>query len=160
MSTIPPVSLSKLYTDLDFLAGISDKQKYCFGSRYYTDLSWMGIMYRIKDNEKQDVNGISKMELICKDAAEQWETYKNHKIFGYTLLTKIITARHGLQRCVETYESQQRPVTSSNVKNRAILLLDNIIPYDRKIKEGIIQPDVQIDDFITGYHTPTGESTI
>ena len=141
MTTVPPVSLSTLYTDLDFLAGISDKQKYCFGGRYYTDPGWIGLLFRLKDNEKQDVNGISKMELICKDAAEQWETYKNNRLFGPTLMNKVIAARHGLQRCVNTYESLQKITTASNIKNRAILLLDNIIPHDRKLREGIIQPE-------------------
>lgn len=146
MSSVPPVSLSTLYIDLDFLAGINDKQKYCFGGRYYTDPGWIGTFFRLRDNEKQDVNGIAKMESICKDAAEQYETYKCNKIFGPTLLNKIIAARHGLERCVNTYQSNQKVVTASNITNRAILLLDNIIPHERKIKEGIIQPENEEDE--------------
>lgn len=138
MSTVPPVSLANLYNDLDFLAGIRDKQKYSFGKRFYTNLDWIGVAYRIRDGEKQDVNGISIMEQICVNASQQWDSYRNNHIFGPELLNKMVAARHGLKRCVDTYESEQKTVSASSIKNRAILLLDNAIPLQRKIKEGIV----------------------
>lgn len=138
MSNAPPVSLKKLYDDLDFLSGIKDRQKYCFSKRYYTNLSWLDYVWRKLDGENQDVNGIAAMETICMDAGQQFETYHKHPIFGIQLLDKMVSARHGLQRCSNTYDSLQRTVTASSIKNRGILLLDNTIPYDRKVREGIV----------------------
>ena len=138
MSRVPTVSLSNLYTDLDFLAGIQDGQKYCFGKRFYVSMDWVGSLLRTIHNESQSVNGISIMENICTNAAQQYDSYCNNKIFGPTLLKKIIAARHGLSRVVRTYQSIQQNVTASNILNRAILILDNTIPIHIKIKEGII----------------------
>lgn len=136
--SVAPISLTNLFTDLDFLAGIQDKQKYCFAKRYYVTLNWLGAIFRILDSEAQDINGIATMEAICTNASEQWTTYKNNKTFGPTLLNKIVAARHGLNKCALTYESLQKNVTASNIRSRAILTLDNTIPYERKIKEGIV----------------------
>lgn len=146
MSTVPPVSLQNLYNDLDFLAGIKDKQKYSFNKRYYTNLDMMGWVWRKLDGENQEINGISTMESICTNAAQQWDTYKNKKPFGAMLLDKIVAARYGLDRVVKTYDSLQNTVYSSNIRNRGIIILDGVIPEERKIKEGFIPPPYHEDD--------------
>lgn len=138
MSSVPPISLQNLYVDLDYLSGIHDNQKYNFSGRYYSNDDWLGYVLRKFGGESQDVYGIACMENICKNAAEQWDTYKDNKIFNSTLLNKIVAARHGLERCRKTYETKQKTHTSTSITNRAILILDSAIPYDRKISEGII----------------------
>ena len=159
MSAVPPVSLKNLYDDLDFLGGIKDKQKYSFSKRYYSGLGWSDYFWRRLDGENQDVNGIYAMESICINSVQQWDTYHNHQVFGIQLLDKMVIARHGLQRCVNTHDSLQKTVSSSSIKNRAILLLDNAIPYDRKVKEGIILiADISFDTrkrvFSTSHQSP------
>lgn len=138
MTSVPPISLKNLYDDLDFLGGIKDKQKYSFSKRYYSGLGWADYFWRRIDGENQDINGIAAMESICTNASQQWDVYKNHDVFGSQLLDKMVSARHGLQRCVNTHDSLQKTVSSSSIKNRSILLLDNAIPYERKVREGII----------------------
>lgn len=138
MSSVPPVSLQNLYVELDFLAGIHDNQKYNFSGKYYVNNDWMGFLWRKLDGENQDVYGVACMENICKNAAEQWDTYRDNRIFNVTLLNKIVAARHGLERCRKTYESKQKTHTSSSITNRAILILDGAIPQERKLTEGII----------------------
>lgn len=146
MSNAPPISLKKLYNDLDFLGGIKDKQKYCFVGRCYVGLGWDGTFWRSWYRESQDIIGISAMESICMDACQQWDTYINHRVFGNQLLDKMVAARHGLQRCADTYYSIQKTIVCDEIKNRAILLLDNTIPYDRKVREGIVLiPDTAED---------------
>lgn len=134
----PPISLTKLYNDLEFLGGIGDNQKYSFGERKYTNNDYFATVFRAFRSESQDVNGILNMENICTDAIEQYKVYIDHKVFGKKLLDSIIKARHGLSRCVTTYRTLQRLTTATNIETRAIFLLDNIIPEDRKISEGII----------------------
>lgn len=138
MSTTPPVSLQNLYVELDYLAGIRDRQKYNFTDRTYVNDDWIGFLWRKWGGENQDIYGISVMENICKNAAEQFIQYKNDEVFGNELLDKMVSARHGLERCRVTYESKQKTNTVSNIKNRGILVLDNAIPIERKLKEGII----------------------
>lgn len=156
--SVAPVSLTNLFTDLDFLAGIQDKQKYCFAKRYYVTLNWLGAIFRIIDSEAQDINGIAVMESICSNAAEQWVTYKSNRTFGPTLLNKIVAARHGLNRCAITYESLQKNVTASNIRSRAILTLDNTIPYERKLKEGIILENEENKDEEITYQSDSKEN--
>lgn len=120
------------------MAGIGDNQKYCFKKRTYTNNDWIATFYRAFEGESQDISGITFMESICTDAAEHYETYKSHNIFGQKLLDSIVKARHGLSKCSDTYVSLQKLTTASNIKIRAIFLLDNIIPKERKIAEGII----------------------
>lgn len=85
----------------------------------------------------QSVNGLATMKSIVKNAGEQYEQYSDHKYFGATLLDKIVGARHGLERIAKTYDNVGKNVDASNIRNTAILALDNIIPEDRKISEGI-----------------------
>lgn len=136
-NTVPPVSLANLFRDLDYLAGIGDSQKYCFVHRTYINNGLFSSIYRAFYAESQDTNGISIMENICIDATQQYERYKNNKTFGKPLLDRIVRARHGLNRCKNTYTSLQKGTTASNIEIR-ILTLDNIIPEQRKIDEGII----------------------
>lgn len=133
----PTVSLAKLYADLEFLGGIGDKQKYSFVDRKYINTDWVAIIYRHYINESQDVNGILNMENICTDAVEQYNSYKNDRVFGPKLLDTIVKARHGLSKCATTYKTLQRLTTASNIEIKAIFLLDNIIPEHRKELEGI-----------------------
>lgn len=134
----PTVSLAKLYADLEFLGGIGDKQKYSFVDRKYINTDWAAIIYRHYINESQDINGILNMENIATDAVEQYNSYKSDRIFGPKLLDTIVKARHGLSKCAATYKTLQRLTTASNIEIKAIFLLDNIIPENRKIAEGII----------------------
>jgi len=134
----PTISLSKLYGDLDFLAGIGDNQKYSFIERKYINNDLFAILFRHYRNESQDINGITNIETICTDAVEQFNFYKDNKIFGPKLLDSIIKARHGLNKCANTYKTLQRLTTASNIEIKGIFLLDNIIPDERKISEGII----------------------
>lgn len=137
-SYVPTESLQNLFTDLDFLSLAMDGQKPCFKGRYYTNAdSWIGSLFRMKDGEIQSVNGLATMKSIVKNAGEQYGQYSNHKYFGSTLLEKIVGARHGLERIAKTYDNVGKNVDASNIRNTAILALDNIIPEDRKISEGI-----------------------
>lgn len=138
---VPNTALSSLYDDLDFLGGIMDNQKYCFGKRYYVGLDWYGIFLRMRDSESQDINGSFIMGNICTNTAQQWDVYKDHPVFGKILLDKIIKARHGLARVIKTYKSIQKNVTASSIENKAIIILDNLIPHHIKINEGILLPD-------------------
>lgn len=137
-STTASISLQNLYLDLDYLAGINDRQKYNFGTRSYVNDDWFGVFWRKFEGENQDIHGIALMENITKNAAEQWETYKTHRVFGIELLDKMVSARHGLERARKTYSDKQKTNTASNIKIRAINVLDNAIPQERKLSEGII----------------------
>lgn len=134
----PPVSLVKLYGDLEFLGGIGDNQKYCFGKKTYINNGWIATFWRAIEGESQDINGIATMESICTDAGEHYNHYKNSITFGPKLLDSIVKARHGLGKCVATYRTLQKLTTATNIEIRAIFLLDNIIPEERKLSEGII----------------------
>lgn len=138
MTTTPPVSLLNLYVQLDYLAGIKDRQKYNFTDKTYVNDDWIGFIWRKWGGDNQDIYGISIMANICENAAQQYLVYKENNVFGKELLDKMISARHGLERCRVTYDTKQKTNTVSNIKNKAILVLDNAIPYERKIEEGII----------------------
>lgn len=149
MSTKPTVSLSKLYTDLEFLGCIGDNQKYSFVDRKYINNDWLAIIFRHYKQESQDINGIMNMQSIATDAVEQYKANEANVVFGPKLLDSIVKARHGLSKCVATYRTLQRLTTASNIEINAIFLLDNIIPEDRKIEEGIIHKqkiETNLDD--------------
>lgn len=133
-----PESLLDLFTDLDFLAGIADNQKYCFGKRYYAGIDWYGSLLRIRDNESQDVNGIAAMTRICSNASQQLKIYKNNEKYKQSLIKKMVAARHGLSRVVKTYKSFQKHSTAGNIVNRPMMILDYAIPDSIKTSEGII----------------------
>jgi hypothetical protein len=136
-TTTAPISLQNLFLDLDYLAGIKDRQKYNFTSRSYVNDDWVGFFWRKMEGETQDIHGISAMENITKNAAEQWITYKKHNTFGPELLDKMVDARHGLERARVTYADKQKTNTASNIKIRAIQVLDNAIPESKKLEVGI-----------------------
>lgn len=146
MTTIPTESLTILYTDLGFLAAAMENQKPCFKGRYYVDKnSWIGSLYRLKDVEGQDVSGISNMVSICRRANEHYSSLNEGDNYGEILLEKIIDARKGLERIARTYESLGKTISSENIKNQAILLLDSALPNDVKIREGFkIAPRIQV----------------
>lgn len=137
MSSVAPVSLQNLYVDLDYLSGIGNNQKYNFIDRTYINDDWIGYLWRKLGGENQDIYGISIMENICKNAAEQWENYKDNTKFNSILLDKMVAARQGLDRCKSTYEQRHKTSTAGNINNRAIMVLDSAIPLERKIEEGI-----------------------
>lgn len=137
-STTAPISLQNLFLDLDYLAGINDRQKYCFSSRTYINDDWVGTLWRKWGGENQDIYGIAMMDNIAKNAAEQYVSYEKHRVFGPELLDKMVAARHGLERARKTYAEKQKTNTASNIKIRAINVIDNAIPESRRLSEGIL----------------------
>jgi hypothetical protein len=137
MTSKPSVALAKLYVDLEYLGGISNNQKYCFGKRTYINNGWIATVYRLIENESQDVNGLSTMESIVTDAGEQYNHYKDDKTFGPKLLDSIVKARHGVFKCATTYRTLQKLTTASNIEVMIVFVLDNIIPDERKLSEGL-----------------------
>ena len=138
MSSIPSESLQKLFNDLDFLSASLTNQKPCFKNRFYVDSdSWIGYFWRRIDGENQANSGNSEINSICRNASENYESYKNNKFFGIILLNKIVEARKGLDRIRNTYKKLNQISTVSSINNN-ILILDNVIPIDRKITEGFL----------------------
>jgi hypothetical protein len=83
-----------------------------------------------------DVTGIGKINSIAKVACENWSHYERTQ-FAKTLMDKIVGARHGLARLANTYESLDKPVSANSIRISGVLVLDMIIPPDRKRLEGI-----------------------
>jgi len=138
MNYIPTISLQKLFEDLDFLSQGLPGQKPCFRRRYYVDkTSWVGTFCRMVDQESQATLGNILISNICKSACEHYESYKNHPYFKEILMDKIIRARQGLARIAETYDSVGQFTTATNIRNSGILMLDGVIPKDKKIQIGI-----------------------
>jgi hypothetical protein len=138
MTCIPTESLKNVFIDLDFLSGIMENQKYCFKNRYYVDKkSIFGSIVRMIDSECLDISGITKIGSICKNAVELFETIQI-PTFKNILQEKIISARKGLERTAITYETLNKNVTASNIRNQGILLLDGVLSNEIKLKEGFI----------------------
>lgn len=137
-SVIPPESLINLIMNLEFLGGISNNQKYCFVTKQYVPNIWYYSIWRSFLGESQETNGIATMERICRDASEQWNVYRNNNNFRELLLDAIVKSRHGLQRCHDNYLSLQKTQTATSIRLKSIGPLDNLIPEERKITEGII----------------------
>lgn len=149
--TVPTVHLDDLFGRLDFLALALPGQKPCFKGEYYIDkqslyspTTWLGPIWRSIDGEKQDVTGNVEITKICTNAAQTYASYKDEDNFGPMLLDKIINARQGLARIAQTYDSIGKRVTASAIRNSGIFILDNIIPHERKILEGIVLPPVVV----------------
>lgn len=138
MTSIPPESLSALFVELDFLAASMPNQKPCFKKKYYVAAdSWMGYMWRRLDGEEQPISGNNKISSICRNASELFPSYGTNKFFGDIFLTKIVEARKGLVRIRDTYKALRDISTESSV-NTSILILDGLIPIERKIIEGFL----------------------
>lgn len=142
MSNLPE-NLRLLLNNLDLLAGVKDNQKISFKSRTYYDKDglmnishWLGVFERTLSGERMEVNGIAEISSICKVSTELYEQYKDHRVYGKTLLDKIVEARKGLGRLKVTYESIGKGLVASSINVSGILLLDSIIPDSRKIEEG------------------------
>lgn len=137
-NAIPPVALKKLLLDLDFLAKIPANHKYCFTTRQYVPNTWYFGFYRRFLGEKQEINGNSSMDEICRDTVEQWKRYKNHSKFRNMILDEIVSARQGVQRCRDNYSTLQKTQLAKEIDILIIGPFDNIIPEQRKYDEGII----------------------
>lgn len=142
MSSLPE-NLRLLFNGLDLLAGVNDNQKISFKSKSYYDKDgifnishWMGVFERTISGERMEVNGISEISSICKVATELYPQYSKNKTFGKTLIDKIVDARKGLGRLKLTYETIGKTLVASSINTSGILLLDSIIPNQRKINEG------------------------
>ena len=147
MASIPTIHLQSLFGDLDFLSGAKDGQKPCFRSRCYVDrTSWMGSGFRLIQGESQSSFGNTEIDTICKNASETYGTYHSDTRFGKILLDKIVAARQGLLKIAKTYEAIGKDTEARNIRNSGILILDAIIPEDRKLKEDIILTRVDEDN--------------
>ena len=132
------VTTKNLFDDLDFIAGIMDGCKPCFGKRYYVSSdSWVGTFWRTLEGEKQATLGNSKIDEICRNASETYAAIKNGP-YGKTLNEKIIKARIGLTRLVATYESLGKYPIANSIRNSGILVLDELISTADKIKYGFM----------------------
>lgn len=167
--SVLPENLKILLDNLDLLAGVKDNQKISFKSKTYYDKDgifnishWLGVFERTISGERMDVNGIAEISSICKVAVELFPMYKDNKIFGSTLLDKIVEARRGLGRLKLTYESIGKQLVASRINNSGILFLDSIIPHDRKVKEGFCtdQSHVKDESFDTREKKLSDASTI
>lgn len=156
--SIPPESLQDLFVDLDFISSAMIGQKPCFKNRYYVSGdSYVGYWLRRLDGENQGVNGNSKINSICRNASESYLSYGNNVYYGSALLDKIVEARKGLDRIRSTYRNLNQISTVSSINN-SILILDNVIPKDRKIFEGFLKGPASIkinnDNFLIDNVTP------
>jgi hypothetical protein len=140
-SLIPPESLQNLFNDLDFLSASSVNQKPCFKNRFYVNNDLFGYILRKIDGENQCVNGNSSINSICRNASETYMAIKDNKCFSETLMLKIIEARKGIERIRNTYKNLNHITTVSSINN-SLFILDNIIPQDRKIKEGFLLSNI------------------
>tara|TARA_Y100001970_G_scaffold291389_1_gene428354 strand:- start:367 stop:930 length:564 start_codon:yes stop_codon:yes gene_type:complete len=137
-SVVPTVHLQNLFNDLDFLGSAKEDEKPCFRDRSYMNKhSWIGTIHRTLNNESQSDVGNGTIYTICLNASQTYDSYKNNKNFGDILLDKIVKARIGLERIARTYESICKSAIARELRNNSILILDSIIPEDRKQKEDL-----------------------
>lgn len=140
MSALPE-QLRLCLNDLRFVGGVNDNQKLCFNKRYYVDKDWWwGSFLRTLEGERMEVSGITKIGSICQVALENYQFYAGHESYGTILLDSIVNARKGLGRLKMTYESLGKNVVANNIETSGILVLDSIIPKERKIAEGLYIP--------------------
>lgn len=155
MLTTIPEQLRRIFNDLDFIGGIKDNQKVCFKKRYYVKKDdWFGALWRTLDNECLNITGISEIQSICSITLSIYETYKNDPDYGEIFLDKIVAARKGLMRLMETYKSLGKIVESDAIKNSAIIDFDKMIPIERRIQEGFIVPSRYKTEFDTQTVSP------
>ena len=142
-SAIPTESLLSLYGDLDFLAKSVIGQKPCFKGKYYVSAdTWAGYIWRKIDGENQSITGNSRIISICRNASETYTSKKDDPYVGDMLLTKICEARKGLERIKNTYENLNNISNATNIGS-GILILDLVIPNERKIAEGFMHAPIK-----------------
>jgi len=146
MSEIPQVLL-QCFTDLDFISGVGDNEKICFGRRQYVSKdSWSGCFIRFYGNESMETTGVLKLKEICLMSAQCYLTFKNKNNFGDAIMEKIINARKGLTRLKLTYDSIDKTIVGSKINSTCIFILDSVIPYSERKQNGFILDKIISND--------------
>uniref|UniRef100_A0A6C0BCZ0 Uncharacterized protein n=1 Tax=viral metagenome TaxID=1070528 RepID=A0A6C0BCZ0_9ZZZZ len=132
-----PENLRLLFLRLDLIAGVKDNQKISFKTNTYVDKdAWIGSILRTIQNERMEVSGISEISSICQCSVELYEMYGSSPPYGKILMNKIVDARRALNKLMLTYNSIGKNMVGSSINTSGILVLDSIIPDERRIAEG------------------------
>lgn len=126
--------IQDIFCDLDFLAGVGEKQKICFNKKCYVDSdSYYGILYRTISGESMETTGILKLSNICECSKQTFYKEKNNlppevlQIFEQ----KILQAKSGLERLARTYDSAGKICIVNSIKNYGIFVLDSCIDKNK-----------------------------